>query len=170
MWSPIWGPRPDVCYCPTASGVLTWGALSDERTGRSFTIAADPRQRRNFWVSESRRTHGHIVLSQIRDSINLEGQVPVFISPWSRVAQLYSQALGSLFVASFTDWAENTASNSFSIVVWAHCLAMALVLLCAYKAVAQRRASLLVSQFLLRANMPQWEKQLLPTELSVFFI
>jgi hypothetical protein len=28
------------------------------------------------------------------DSPNLEGQVPVFISPKNRVAQLYSQALG----------------------------------------------------------------------------
>jgi hypothetical protein len=50
--------------------------------------------------SESRRTHDHILLSQIRDSPNLEGQVPVFISPRNRVAQLYPKALGSLFVAS----------------------------------------------------------------------
>jgi hypothetical protein len=32
----------------------------------------------------------------IRDSPNLEGQVPVFISPRNSVAQLYTQALGSL--------------------------------------------------------------------------
>jgi hypothetical protein len=32
-------------------------------------------------MSESRGTHDHILLSQIRDSPNLEGQVPVFISP-----------------------------------------------------------------------------------------
>jgi hypothetical protein len=43
----------------------------------------------------------HILLSQIRDSPNLEGQVPVFISPRNRVAQLYPQALGSVFVASY---------------------------------------------------------------------
>jgi hypothetical protein len=41
-----------------------------------------------------------VELSQIRGSPNLEGQVPVFISPRNRVAQLYSQPLGSLFVAS----------------------------------------------------------------------
>jgi hypothetical protein len=35
------------------------------------------------------------------DSPNLEGQVPVFISPRNRVAQLYPWALGSLFVASY---------------------------------------------------------------------
>jgi hypothetical protein len=32
---------------------------------------------------------------------NLEGQVPVFISPRNRVAQLYPRALGSLFVFSY---------------------------------------------------------------------
>jgi hypothetical protein len=37
----------------------------------------------------------------IWDSPNLEGQVPVFISPGNRVAQLYPRALGSLFVASY---------------------------------------------------------------------
>jgi hypothetical protein len=41
--------------------------------GLSFTIAAGPRSR-----SESRGTIDHILLSQIRDSPNLEGQVPVF--------------------------------------------------------------------------------------------
>jgi hypothetical protein len=51
--------------------------------------------------SEFRRTHDHILLSQIRDSPNLEGQVPVFISTRNSVARLYPQALGSLFVASY---------------------------------------------------------------------
>jgi hypothetical protein len=41
--------------------------------------------------SESRRTRDHILLSQIRDYPNMEGQVPVFISPRNRVAQLYSR-------------------------------------------------------------------------------
>jgi hypothetical protein len=51
--------------------------------------------------SESHRAHDHILLSQTWDSPNLEGQVPTFISPRNRVAQLYPQALGSLFVASY---------------------------------------------------------------------
>jgi hypothetical protein len=50
--------------------------------------------------SESHGTHDHIWLSEIRDSPNLEGQGLVFISPRNRVARLYPQALGSLFVAS----------------------------------------------------------------------
>jgi hypothetical protein len=45
--------------------------------------------------SESRRTHGHILLSQIRDSPNVGDHVPVFMSPRNRVTQLYPQALGS---------------------------------------------------------------------------
>jgi hypothetical protein len=51
--------------------------------------------------SDFRGTCDHILLSQILDSPNLEGQVPVFISSRNRVAQLYPQALGSLFVAFY---------------------------------------------------------------------
>jgi hypothetical protein len=43
--APIWGLRPDFYYCQTVAGLLMWGALSDERTGLSFTIAAGARQR-----------------------------------------------------------------------------------------------------------------------------
>jgi hypothetical protein len=46
--------------------------------------------------SEPHGSHNHILLSQIRDFPNLEGHVTVFISPRNRVAQLYSEALGSL--------------------------------------------------------------------------
>jgi hypothetical protein len=51
--------------------------------------------------SESRETHDHILLSQSRDSPNLDGQVLVVTSDRNRVAQLYHQALGSLFVAFY---------------------------------------------------------------------
>jgi hypothetical protein len=53
--------------------------------------------------SEFHWTRDHILLSQIRDARNLEGQTPVFICPGNWVARLYPQALGSLFVAS-CDW------------------------------------------------------------------
>jgi hypothetical protein len=63
--APISGLRPDIYYCQTVPGLLMWGALSDERTGLSFTIAAGPRQRSHsrvrvpwdswhFTVSDSR--------------------------------------------------------------------------------------------------------------------
>jgi hypothetical protein len=42
---PIWGLWPDLYYCQTVAGMLMWGALSDERRGLSFIIAACPRQR-----------------------------------------------------------------------------------------------------------------------------
>jgi hypothetical protein len=51
--------------------------------------------------SETSGTHDHILLCHIRDSTNLEGQVPVLISPCDRVARLYPQAPGSRFVASY---------------------------------------------------------------------
>jgi hypothetical protein len=78
-----------------------WGALSVER-GRvchlQFLLVLISAI---ILGSESRGTHDYILLSQIWDCPNLEGQVPVFISPRNRVAQLYPQALGSLFVASY---------------------------------------------------------------------
>jgi hypothetical protein len=52
-------------------------------------------------VSKSRGTHDHMLLFRIRDSPNLEGQVPLFISRRNSVAQLCPQALGSLSVAPY---------------------------------------------------------------------
>jgi hypothetical protein len=51
--------------------------------------------------SGSRGTHDHLLLSQVLDSPNLEGQVPLFISPRNSLARLYPQALGSLFVVYY---------------------------------------------------------------------
>jgi hypothetical protein len=42
--APTSGLRPDFYYCQTDAGLLIWGALSDERTGLSFTISAGSRQ------------------------------------------------------------------------------------------------------------------------------
>jgi hypothetical protein len=81
--------------CQTIVSLLMWGALCDERMCLLFTIAAAPRQLSHSWVRD------HILLSQIRDSPNLKGEVPVFIFPRNRVALLYPQALSSLFVASY---------------------------------------------------------------------
>jgi hypothetical protein len=38
--APVCGLRPDFDYCRTVAGLLMWSALSDERTGLSFTVAA----------------------------------------------------------------------------------------------------------------------------------
>jgi hypothetical protein len=34
--TPILGLRPDIYHCETVAGLLMWGALSEEKTGRSF--------------------------------------------------------------------------------------------------------------------------------------
>jgi hypothetical protein len=54
----------------------------------------------------------------IRDSANLEGQVPVFISPRVRVAQLYPPALGSLSVASYDSQGYGAGIHSKEIYPW----------------------------------------------------
>jgi hypothetical protein len=48
--APAWGLRTDFYYCEIVAGLLMWGALSDKRTGLSFTIVPGPRQRRHFRV------------------------------------------------------------------------------------------------------------------------
>jgi hypothetical protein len=48
--------------------------------------------------SEFHRTPDQILLSHMQDSPNLEGQVPIFMCPRNRVAKLYPQTVGSLFV------------------------------------------------------------------------
>jgi hypothetical protein len=48
--TPIWGLRPNFYFCQTVAGLLMWDAVSDERTGLSFTITAGPRQRNHFRV------------------------------------------------------------------------------------------------------------------------
>jgi hypothetical protein len=53
--------------------------------------------------SKSRRTHCHILLSHLRLP-DMEGQVPVFISPRNMVAQLYPRALGSSSKTSECLW------------------------------------------------------------------
>jgi hypothetical protein len=74
--------------------------LSDERMGPSFKIAAGPRQYSHSRVRVLLDSWSYFTVSYLRP-LNLEGQVPVFISPRNRVARLYPQILDSLFVASY---------------------------------------------------------------------
>jgi hypothetical protein len=63
--TPTWGLRPDFYYCQTVGGLLMWGAVSDERTGLSFTIAAVLASA--VIGSKSRGTRDHTLLSEVRD-------------------------------------------------------------------------------------------------------
>jgi hypothetical protein len=58
--APIWGLRPDFYYCQIVASLLMWSALSDDRTGLSFTIAAGPRQRSHS-RDRVRGTRDHIL-------------------------------------------------------------------------------------------------------------
>jgi hypothetical protein len=82
------------CYSPYITPSLTRGWVCCLQLLLALTSAV-------ILGSESRETHDHILLSQIRASPNLDSQVPVFISPWNRVAQSFPQALGSLFITFY---------------------------------------------------------------------
>jgi hypothetical protein len=98
--APIWGLRPDFYYCQTVACLLMWDALSYEKMGLPFTIAAGSRQRSHFWVRVQWDSWPHFTASDSR--LPQPGRPgPVFISPRNRVDQLQPQALSSLFVGSY---------------------------------------------------------------------
>lgn len=51
--SPLWGPRPDLCYCQTLEGLQMWGSLYDDKVDL-FAITADTRQRGHSLVGVPR--------------------------------------------------------------------------------------------------------------------
>jgi hypothetical protein len=59
------------------------------------TIVSGRCQSSHSWVQVLLNSRPYFTVS------NLDGQVPVFISPRNRVAQLYPRALDSLFVAPY---------------------------------------------------------------------
>jgi hypothetical protein len=56
-------------------------------------------------------------MSQVRVFLNLEDQVPVVIAPRNRVTQLYPQARGSLFVASYDSHGYGVTELSLSLIL-----------------------------------------------------
>jgi hypothetical protein len=77
------------CYSPYVTSSLTRGWVCRLQLLLVFANVVVLRY-------ESRGAHGRILLSQIWDCPNLQGHVPVFISPRNIVACLYLQALDSL--------------------------------------------------------------------------
>jgi hypothetical protein len=91
--APIWGLRPDFYYCRTVVGLVMWGALSDERTDLSFTIAAGPRQRSHSRVRIPWDWRPHFTVSDSRLPFSLPPTtrsvtVEVFGPASTRVAAL----------------------------------------------------------------------------------
>jgi hypothetical protein len=68
--APIWGLRPDFCYCQTITGLWMWGALSDERTGLSFTTAAGPGQSSHSRVRVPWDSRLYFIVSHLRPSFS----------------------------------------------------------------------------------------------------
>jgi hypothetical protein len=64
--APIWGLRLDFYHCQIVSGLLIWGALSDERTGLSFTISARSRQRSHSRVRVPWDLRPYFTVSDLR--------------------------------------------------------------------------------------------------------
>jgi hypothetical protein len=64
--APIRGLPPDFYYCQSVEGLLMWGALSDERMGLSFTIAAGPRQRSHSRVRVPWESRPYFTVSDLR--------------------------------------------------------------------------------------------------------
>jgi hypothetical protein len=68
--APIWGLQPDFYYCHIVADLLMWGALSDERTGVSFTIAAGSRQRSHSRVRVRWDSRPYFTVSDLRLSFS----------------------------------------------------------------------------------------------------
>jgi hypothetical protein len=96
--SPFRSPRPDCYYCQLRISWYGVPVLTRGRVCRLQLLLVLAKA--VFLGSESRGAHDHILLSKIRDSPNLVGQVSIFIFRRNRVTQLYPQVLSSLFVAS----------------------------------------------------------------------
>jgi hypothetical protein len=62
-------------YCQRLAGLLTWGALSNERTGLSFTTVSGPPQRSDSRIRIPQDSWSYFTVSDSRPP-NLEGQVP----------------------------------------------------------------------------------------------
>jgi hypothetical protein len=91
-----------VCQCGAPS--LTRGRVCRLQLLLAFASAV-------ILGSESRGTHNHTLPSSIRDTPNLEGQVPVFISPRNRVGQLYPQVRYSATAAVQSPISRSLPSN-----------------------------------------------------------
>jgi hypothetical protein len=87
--APIWGPRQDFCYCHPVAGLLTWGPLSDERMGRSFTTAGGPRQGSHSGVRVARDSWPYFTVSRFETPPTWRARSPYLYlrgTEWHRFA------------------------------------------------------------------------------------
>jgi hypothetical protein len=113
--APIWGLRPDFYYCQTVTGLLMWGAVSDKRTGLSFTIAAASRQRSHFRVRIPWDSWPYFTISDSRlpfssPPTTLRVTVEVFNPRLRMTSKELTNEIGA-------NGRENTTSNSSSVII-----------------------------------------------------
>jgi hypothetical protein len=108
--SPTWGPGLDFYYCRIFAVFMFVGRPS-WREDRSVIYSYILLSLSGFSPAKLVTTF----YSLIWDSPSLEGLVPVFISPRSKVAQLYLQALGSLFVTSYESQGDRLSTLKFEL-------------------------------------------------------
>jgi hypothetical protein len=92
--APIWGLRPDFYYRRTVAGLLMWGALSDGRTGLSFTIAAGPCQCSHSLVWAPLDLRPYFTVSDLR--------LPILSPPTTRrvTVEVFDPASTRVFLAT----------------------------------------------------------------------
>jgi hypothetical protein len=84
-----------------------WSALSDEKSGHYFSIFCRASPAQPFSDLSPTELMSIVYCLYFWDFRNLEGQVPVFISPKNRVDQSYPRPLGSFPTAPFElSWVE----------------------------------------------------------------
>jgi hypothetical protein len=98
--SPHLGPKTRFLSLSDSCGFVDVGHPLWREEGLSFTIAAGPHQRSHSQVQVPQDSWPYFAVSDLW-LCNLEGHIPVFISPRNRVALLYPQTLHSLFVTSY---------------------------------------------------------------------
>jgi hypothetical protein len=64
--APIWGLQPNFYFRQTFAGLLMWSAISDERTGLPFTVAAGRRHRSHSWVWVPWDSWPYFIVSDLR--------------------------------------------------------------------------------------------------------
>jgi hypothetical protein len=121
-----------------------WGALSDERTGLSFTTAAGPRQRSHSWVRGPAQSFlGSRPVALVTIFYCLRFETSLFVASYDSQGHgggiRPSAGLGSLLYSPWVDTTENTTPNNCFIVAVGGCLVIARISLTYLSAVTKKQ-------------------------------
>jgi hypothetical protein len=103
--APVWGLRPDFYYHRTVAGLLMWGALSDERMGLSFTIAAASSQRSHSLVRDPLDSRPYFTVSDLR--------LPISSPPTTRTHGYPSSLMGYFTFSNLYNFCDTQFTTRF---------------------------------------------------------